>query len=254
MSILPGCRFPSHDVKQRYNSALSSAHSRASGNPGPRIRNVALGPRYPGPHENRRPQQRSEDRLASAIFVGARRGDERMLRSSRPFHFPALSNHHSPNTFPLRGPLPRFSSLSSARPDEGVGGAPIRRIQRSRLRGASDHAYEACIAPIPNRCARLSALRLAVSAAGAALPWSPATATGQSPRGSSPPGRKLRGSAPRASSCRDFSPWLRRTPSSLRLQESPLERAPSMSEDDGHLYQVRCVVKENISHCSRKSA
>jgi hypothetical protein len=135
-------------------------------------------PRYPGPHENRRPQQRSEDRLASAIFVGARRGDERMLRSSRPFHFPALSNHHSPNTFPLRGPLPRFSSLSSARPDEGVGGAPIRRIQRSRLRGASDHAYEACIAPIPNRCARLSALRLAVSAAGAALPWSPATATG----------------------------------------------------------------------------
>jgi hypothetical protein len=68
--------------------------------------------------------------------------------------------------------------LPSARPGEGVGGAPRWRIQRSRLRSASDHAYEACIAPIPNRCARLSALRLAVSAAGAALPWSLATATG----------------------------------------------------------------------------
>ena len=36
-----------------------------------------LGPRYPGPHENRRAEQCRVDGLASAIFVGASRGDER---------------------------------------------------------------------------------------------------------------------------------------------------------------------------------
>jgi len=40
-----------------------------------------LGPRYPGPHENRRTQQRGEDSLASAIFVGARRGDDKLAYS-----------------------------------------------------------------------------------------------------------------------------------------------------------------------------
>jgi len=38
--------------------------------------NGVLSPRYPGSHENRRARQRSEDDLASAIFVGTRRGDD----------------------------------------------------------------------------------------------------------------------------------------------------------------------------------
>ena len=35
-----------------------------------------MGPRCPGPNENRRAQKRGQDGLASAIFVGARRGDD----------------------------------------------------------------------------------------------------------------------------------------------------------------------------------
>ena len=123
--------------------------------------------------------------------------------------------------------------LPSARPAEGADGAPIRRIQRSRLRGASDHAYEACIAPIPNRCARLSALRLAVSVTGAALRW-PALSPGNS-SGRSAPGRNPGDRTPAPPPATAFHRGSQRTPSSLRLQESPLERAPSMSED-GYAY------------------
>jgi hypothetical protein len=173
------------------------------------------------------------------VALGPRfRGDERMLRNSPPFFFSSLQTAIHTTPFRCAAHLPRFSSLSSARPDEGVGAAPRWRIQRSRLRGASDHAYEACIAPIPNRCARLPALRLAVSAAGAALPWSPATATGPV---LCPPlllRDKALGVVPRRvviSRGRHHEPppaatfhrGSQRTPSSLRLQESPLERAPS---------------------------
>jgi hypothetical protein len=35
-----------------------------------------MGPRHPGPKQNRGAHQRREDNLASAIFVGARRGDD----------------------------------------------------------------------------------------------------------------------------------------------------------------------------------
>ena len=43
-----------------------------------------LGPRYPGPHENRQAPQRITDAFASAIFVGARRGDERTEQAIPP--------------------------------------------------------------------------------------------------------------------------------------------------------------------------
>jgi len=81
-------------------SGCSSAHSRASGNPEPRAENVALGPRL--------------------------RGDERMWRNPRRSICISISPHHSPNTFPLRGSLTGalLILLPSARPGEGVGGAP----------------------------------------------------------------------------------------------------------------------------------
>src|SRR5207249_4504420 len=142
-----------------------------------RILCVALGPRYPGPHENRRTQQRSVDGLASAIFVGARRGDERIFR--------IFSLSHD-----VKQPYAQHLSVarlaSAARSSSFLLPAPVKGWAERRDGAFNDracearlnHAYEACIAPIPNRCARLSAFRLAVSAAGAALPWSLATATG----------------------------------------------------------------------------
>jgi len=50
---------------------------------------------------------------------------------------PRPSNLHSHTPFLLRGPLAALLILPSARPAEGADGAPRRRIQRSRLRGAS---------------------------------------------------------------------------------------------------------------------
>ena len=151
-----------------------------------------------------------------------------------------LSSHNfnlpSHNTFPLRGPLPRFASSF----------CPPRKGWAERRDGAfNDRACEARLTTLTRRvshrfqtgapASRRSTWRFRLWVPHFRGPplllrdraLSPATATGQGPRGCSPPGRKLPGSAPRASSCRDFSPWLRRTPSSLRLQDSPLERAPS---------------------------
>src|SRR5947207_14902519 len=125
--------------------------------------------------------------------------------------------------------VPRFSSFLLPAPMKGWAERRERRIQRSRLRGASHHAYEACIAPIPNRCARLPALRLAVSVTGAALRW-PALSPGNS-SGRSTPGRNPGDRTPAPPPATAFHRGSQRTPSSLRLQESPLERAPSMSED-----------------------
>src|SRR5437763_10983366 len=95
------------------------------------------------------------------------RGDERMGRSPRPSICISVSTHHSHNTFPLRGSvIAALLILLLPAPVKGWAERRERRVQRSRLRGASHHAYEACIAPIPNRCARLPALRLAVSVTG----------------------------------------------------------------------------------------
>jgi hypothetical protein len=52
------------------------------------------------------------------------RGDERMSRSSRPFHFFHRFKPPSRHTFPVARPVAALRILPSARPDEGVGGAP----------------------------------------------------------------------------------------------------------------------------------
>src|SRR5262249_6680191 len=143
------------------------------------------------------------------------------------------------------------------------GGAPRRRIQRSRLRGASttltrrvSHRFQTG-APASRRSTWRFRLRVPHFRGPPLLlrdrASSPATATGQSPRGCSARGRKLRGSAPEPPPATTFHRGSRRTPSPLRLQVSPLEDALSKSADSAHVYQVQFVVKIIISRCSRKS-
>jgi len=100
------------------------------------------------------------------------------------------------HTFPFARPACRATSFFLLPAPEGADGAPRRRIQRSRLRGASDHAYEACIAPAPNQCARLSALRLAVSVTGDRTFHCPALLRRTTSSGRSAPGRNSGGRTP----------------------------------------------------------
>ena len=127
--------------------------------------------------------------------------------------------------------------LPSAHPAEGAGGAPRRRIQRSRLRGASttltrrvSHRFQTG-APASRRSTWRFRLRVPHFRGPPLLlrdrASSPATATGRSSRGCSPPGRKLPGSAPEPPPATTFHRGSQRTPSPLRLQVSPLEDAPS---------------------------
>ena len=119
------CRFSSHDVKQR------RCRPRASGDPVITEQAVVTG-----------------SRLALAALAWPGRLAFSFVGLSHSFKLPFT------HTFPLRGPLAALLIFPSARPDEGADGAPRRRIQRSRLRGASDHAYEACIAPDPQVAVR----------------------------------------------------------------------------------------------------
>src|SRR5205807_9922971 len=140
------------------------------------------------------------------------RGDERMGRSPRPSICISVSTHHSHNTFPLRGSV-IAALLILLLP------APVKGWAERREGAFNDRACEARHTTLTRRvshrfqtgalASRRSAWRFRLRVPYFRGPplrdraLSPTT--GQSPRGCSPPGRNLLGSAPPASSCHDFS-------------------------------------------------
>src|SRR6516164_7360691 len=98
--------------------------------------------------------------------------------------------------FLCAGHSPRFSSFLLPAPLKGPTerreGAFNDRACEARL----SHAYEACIAPAPNRCARLSALRLAVSVTAARTFHCPRLLPRPTSSGRSAPGRNSGGRTP----------------------------------------------------------
>ena len=128
--------------------------------------------------------------------------------------------------------LPRFSSFHLPAPLKGRTerreGAFNDRACEARL----SHAYEACIAPAPNRCARLSALRLAVSVTADRTFHCPRQLPRPTSSGRSAPGRNSGGRTPARPPAATFHRGSGGRHPRSAFRNRPLEDAPSKSADD----------------------